>query len=196
MQQVGLGLTIAGIGLLLASSPSDLDFHRWSRVDRRPASDRVMSATDLVAVKKNACYLTVEVPEASEQGISKLSFAQQFPDQNTSPIQFDLAKTTAFVGTPAAMGSSVGSVNASLDETLTLWVDFDPSITPGTTLTLALKPERPLANDHYDFVITAYPDTEDPIPEFLGAVILSANDANTCQFLVAQESQSTDKTIP
>lgn len=188
MQQLSLGLTIAGLGILLASSIDATSFKSpWSHSNSGLATNSVL-ASNSSAPGENACYLTVAIPENAGQSLSKLSFTQEFSNEDTLPIQFDLAKTTAFVGTPEAMGNPVGAVNTALDETLTLWVEFDPSVAPGTTFTVALEPEQPLASERYEFVITAYPDSEEPIPQFLGDVTLGVNSNNDCQFLLAQES--------
>lgn len=187
MRWMSLGLTMASVGILLASSKDAIEFEKdWGNAGVIVTNSAL--AVKQTAVGKGACYLTVTFPERAGKGLSKLSFSQRFGEDSQDPIQFDLTKTKAFVGTPNQIGNSVG-IDALLDETLNIWVEFNPAVVPGTTFTVALQPEQNLSSaERHEFVITAYPDVEQPIPQFLGNTVLDVNSKNFCQFVVPQES--------
>ncbi|WNZ27503.1 DUF2808 domain-containing protein [Leptolyngbya sp. NK1-12] len=193
MQWVSLGLTIAGMGVLLASTPNTISNliqsqNDWLRIDGTVISSGSAGKQPLTEAEKT-CYLTVPFPSDADEHLASLSFTQQFPEADRIPLPFDLTKTTAFVGTPNETVHPVG-VNALLDEALTLWVEFDPSLAPGTTVTLGLQPElSPSTEERYDFAVTAYLDTDKPVAQFLGETTLKINSNNNfCQFLAPQEA--------
>jgi hypothetical protein len=189
MRWVSLSLTVASVGIVLASAKDAIEFEQnWGDAGAIVANS-ALAIKQVATVEDGTCYLTVSFPEKAGKDLSKLTFSQRFAEADRLPIQFDLAKTKAFVGTPNQIGNSMG-INALLDETLTVWVEFNPSVVPGTTFTVALQPEQDLSSEQrHEFVITAYPDTEKPIPQFLGNTVLDVDSTNFCQFAVPEESE-------
>ncbi len=111
-------------------------------------------------------YFTLNLPENSGESLQQVTIVQQpSPDQ----IRFDLKETRAFEGT-RHKGTPLNLSNVTEDRTTqTVTIQFDPPITPGKTVTIALSPiYNPDVGGVYLFGITAFPVGENPHGQFLG----------------------------
>ncbi len=190
MRQTSLGLTVAITSALLGSwayatelslphapefdltdSDRNLSNHPISNASIstyqtaiNPESDAVTS--DRLTQTDSLYYFTIAMPKHSEQ-FSRLSFSDLKQDSSTIPMRFDLINAQAFVGTPEAIGRAI-TTEAWMDETGTFWVEFNPSIPSGTTLTIALKAPKPLTGRSYEYGIAAYTATNTPTAVLVG----------------------------
>ena len=187
MRQISLGLTVAITSALLGSwayatelslphtpgfdltdSDRNLSNHPTSNAIYQtainPESDAVTS--DRLTETDSLYYFTIVMPKHSEQ-FSRLSFSDLKQDSSTIPMRFDLINAQAFMGTPAAIGRAI-TTEAWMDETGTFWVEFNPSIASGTTLTIALKAPKPLTGRSYEYGIAAYTATKTPTAVLVG----------------------------
>jgi Protein of unknown function (DUF2808) len=113
-------------------------------------------------------YLTFTLPEKAGRRFASVSLSEQTQGQGAPTLQFDLPKTTGFIGTPNAKGKAIAIKNAAVDETGTIWVEFNPAIPPKTTLTLAFKSRQSISKNTRQVGIAAYPDVDYPVAIFVG----------------------------
>jgi len=182
MQRIRYTLTlvmISGISVLFCSwvNPINLD-NRVPVIDYASGSTNIAIAADhaprntnIRPTASNSTYFfTMTLPEHPGQRFAKLSF--DFTEQNQAkgidPIQFDLAKTKAFLGTPDVKGRAIGVSSAWIDETGSLWVEFKPTLLPQTTFTVALTTQPSTTKTIYEFGVAAYPATQRPVALFVG----------------------------
>ncbi|MEH1910807.1 MAG: DUF2808 domain-containing protein [Nostoc sp.] len=119
-------------------------------------------------------YFTINVPENAGESLQKVTIAQKEGVEN---IDYNLNDTRAFVGTSDAYGGlrlrketqlPLGSVTNER-ETRTISVNFDPPVTPGQTITIALRPvSNPSFSGVYLLGVTAFPVGEKSHGQFLG----------------------------
>ncbi|MEH2290391.1 DUF2808 domain-containing protein [Nostoc sp.] len=112
-------------------------------------------------------YFTINLPENAGESLQKVTIAQKEGSEN---IRYNLDDTYAFVGTRDRKETrlQLGSViNESKIRTVT--VSFDPPVTPGQTITIALRPmSNPSFSGVYLFGVTAFPVGEKSHGQFLG----------------------------
>jgi len=114
-------------------------------------------------------YFTVQVPDTAGEPLQRLSIAQQDGRTNLRRVRYDLEDTEAFVGTRRDRGEALPVSATYDDETQVLDVTFDPPVSPGTVVTLAVRPDRnPRADGVYLFGVTASPQGETVREQFLG----------------------------
>ncbi|MEH1785656.1 MAG: DUF2808 domain-containing protein [Nostoc sp.] len=119
-------------------------------------------------------YFTINVPENAGESLQKVTIAQKEGSEN---IRYNLDDTRAFVGTRDACGRlrlrketqlKLGPVTNDRD-TRTVSVNFDPPVTPGQTITIALRPvSNPSFSGVYLLGVTAFPVGEKSHGQFLG----------------------------
>ncbi|AUB40722.1 Periplasmic serine protease [Nostoc flagelliforme CCNUN1] len=119
-------------------------------------------------------YFKINVPENAGESLQKVTIAQREGAEN---IRYDLNDTRAFVGTSDAYGGlrlrkesrlTLGPVTAER-ETRTVTVNFNPPVTPGQTVTIALHPvKNPSFSGVYLLGVTAFPVGEKSHGQFLG----------------------------
>ncbi|MEH1826563.1 MAG: DUF2808 domain-containing protein [Nostoc sp.] len=119
-------------------------------------------------------YFTINVPENAGESLQKVTIAQKEGSEN---IRYNLDDTRAFVGTRDASGGlrlrketqlKLGPVTNDRD-TRTVSVNFDPPVTPGQTITIALRPvSNPSFSGVYLLGVTAFPVGEKSHGQFLG----------------------------
>jgi hypothetical protein len=123
----------------------------------------------------NAYSFTMTLPKSTGKPFSRLSFSFTKPDRGNeiAVIPFNLRRTQAFVGSPTAKGAEIMIASTWIDETGTLWVEFDRSVTPSTTLTVVLTTKTALPKASVAYSIAAYPNTKPATPLFVGDGILT-----------------------
>ncbi|MEH2304058.1 DUF2808 domain-containing protein [Nostoc sp.] len=120
-------------------------------------------------------YFTINLPENAGESLQKVTIAQR---EGTENIRYNLNDTRAFaVGTSDACGGlrlrkecrlTLGPVTDERD-TRTVTVNFDPPVTPGQTVTIALRPvSNPSFSGVYLLGVTAFPVGEKSHGQFLG----------------------------
>ncbi|QLE39687.1 DUF2808 domain-containing protein [Nostoc sp. C052] len=119
-------------------------------------------------------YFTINVPENAGESLQKVTIAQKEGSEN---IRYNLDDTRAFIGTRDACGGlclrketqlKLGSVTNDRN-TRTVSVNFDPPVTPGQTITIALRPvSNPSFSGVYLLGVTAFPVGEKSHGQFLG----------------------------
>ncbi|MGF2038122.1 MAG: DUF2808 domain-containing protein [Nostoc sp. CmiVER01] len=112
-------------------------------------------------------YFTINVPENAGESLQKVTIAQKEGAEN---IDYKLKDTRAFLGTRDQKESrlTLGAVTAER-KTRTVTVNFDPPVTPGQTVTIALRPvSNPSISGVYLLGVTAFPVGEQSHGQFLG----------------------------
>ncbi|MDZ8184193.1 MAG: DUF2808 domain-containing protein [Nostoc sp. ChiSLP02] len=112
-------------------------------------------------------YFTINLPENAGESLGKVTIAQREGSEN---IRYDLDDTRAFVGTRDRKEAqlSLGPVTRER-KTRTITVNFDPPVTPGQTVTIALRPvKNPSFSGVYLLGVTAFPVGENSHGQFLG----------------------------
>lgn len=119
-------------------------------------------------------YFTINVPENAGESLQKVTIAQREGAEN---IRYNLNDTRAFVGTSDAYSGlrlrkesrlTLGAVTDER-ETRTVTVNFEPPVTPGQTVTIALRPvSNPSFSGVYLLGVTAFPVGEKSHGQFLG----------------------------
>jgi hypothetical protein len=132
-----------------------------------PTVGSVTITSDRSTTGDSTHYVTMTMPNHTQVQFSKISLTEQYRDQQAGPIPFDLTQTEAFAGTPEAMGSAI-KTETWVDETGTIWVEFNPAIAAGSTLTVAFKAKSTSENNNYEYGIAAYPAVENPVAVFVG----------------------------
>jgi hypothetical protein len=119
-------------------------------------------------------YFTINVPENAGESLQKVTIAQREGAEN---IRYNLNDTRAFEGTSDAYDGlrlrkesrlTLGAVTDER-ETRTVTVNFEPPVTPGQTVTIALRPvSNPSFSGVYLLGVTAFPVGEKSHGQFLG----------------------------
>ncbi|MEH2064176.1 MAG: DUF2808 domain-containing protein [Nostoc sp.] len=112
-------------------------------------------------------YFTINVPENAGESLQKVTIAQKEGAEN---IAYDLNDTRAFVGTSDRKETqlTLGAVTNDR-ETRTVSVNFNPPVTPGQIVTIALRPvSNPSFSGVYLLGVTAFPVGEKSHGQFLG----------------------------
>ena len=112
-------------------------------------------------------YFTINVPQNAGEPLQRVTITQR---SGTGNIRYDLDDTRAFVGTRSHKGAqlTLGEVIRER-ETRTVFVNFDPPVTPGQTVTIGLRPvQNPRYSGVYLFGVTAFPPGEKSHGQFLG----------------------------
>jgi len=119
-------------------------------------------------------YFTINVPENAGESLQRVTIAQREGVEN---IRYNLNDTRAFVVTRDAYGGlrlrqesrlTLGAVTSDR-KTRTVTVNFEPPVTPGQTVTIALRPvNNPSFSGVYLLGVTAFPMGEKSHGQFLG----------------------------
>ncbi|MEH2437983.1 MAG: DUF2808 domain-containing protein [Nostoc sp.] len=168
--------TLFGITLLLAISIGGVTVPVTQAVQLRDGTvyfvepPKLVKATTTykeVNVWGGTYYFIINVPENAGESLQKVTIAQKEGAEN---IDYKLNDTRAFVGTSDRQESrlTLGPVTAER-KTRTVTVNFDPPVTPGQTVTIALRPvSNPSFSGVYLLGVTAFPAGEKSHGQFLG----------------------------
>lgn len=112
-------------------------------------------------------YFTVSLPENAGEPLQKITINQR---EGVDYVRFRLKDSFAFEGSRSAKGQRLGLKDATSDrKTQTVSLTFDPAVSPGTTITIGLKPvQNPTVAGVYLFGVTAFPAGEKSHGQFLG----------------------------
>jgi len=149
--------TAASLLIGLGEGAISLDLQTIS-FDHAPRLNRV-------AIANQKAYFTVTIPENAGEELAKLSFSDL--TQTAARLPFNLEKTQVFQGTRAS-GQNIKLSDAWVDETGVVWVEFAPTLAPGTTFTVVLEVEENAPSGDHEYGVAAYPEPENSVPAFVG----------------------------
>lgn len=111
-------------------------------------------------------YFTIKLPPNAGEPLQKVDINQH---EGFERVRFDLNNSFAFIGKPSNQGKKL-PLNIKSDRKLkTVSLKFDPPVSPGETVTIALKPVRnPGTDGIYLFGVTAFPAGDNSHGQFLG----------------------------
>jgi hypothetical protein len=116
-----------------------------------------------VRIRHVPYYFTVTHPEGVGEPLQRLTFSQEGFDQ----IQYSLSRTWAYANGQRQQRIPLGEVSGDRQGTIT--VNFEPAVSPGTTVTIGLQSRRnPSTGGVYLFGVTAFPPGEKAHGQFLG----------------------------
>jgi Protein of unknown function (DUF2808) len=112
-------------------------------------------------------YFTVNVPDNAGEPLQKITLNQREGFDN---IRYQLKDTYAFEGTRRSLGQKLALQDVNYQrQTRTVSLTFNPPISPGKTITIAMKPvQNPTVSGVYLFGVTAFPSGENSYGQFLG----------------------------
>jgi hypothetical protein len=132
--------------------------------------DRAIAASP--TTQRTIYTVTLRLPARSQQRFAKISLTDKNLDQGLPPMQFDLNQTQLFLGAPGQGGNTVQVTGAWVDETGTIWVEFNPALPGQTNLTLLLHGSTASPTARHDYGIAAYPEVPRPVAIFVEDVTL------------------------
>ena len=111
-------------------------------------------------------YFTVEVPPDAGEPLQKITINQH---SGLDKINFDLKNSFAFTKTEKRKKEKLQFQISNKQQAKTVSLIFNPSVDPGNTITIALKPvKNPSVEGIYLFGVTAFPKGEQSHGQFLG----------------------------
>lgn len=112
-------------------------------------------------------YFTISIPEDAGEPLQRIAIAQT---EGSDDIEFDLRESRAYEGTRRHRGNAIALLAATpKNNRQTLEITFDPPVSPGKTVTIALQPlQNPRYGGVYLFGVTAFPAGEKVRGQFLG----------------------------
>jgi Protein of unknown function (DUF2808) len=167
--QSALALTtivLLGTGTAIAQSDYGVSAEQPAAVTNstgNPTASKIVN----INVKGDTAYFTLIMPGRSGQQFNKVSLTEQTLYPGMNAVQFNLSEPAVFLGTSEAMGPAIGS-NAWIDETGTLWVEWNSPVAANTPLTVALKLRRQPFAGSYEYATAVYPDTKPAVAVFAG----------------------------
>jgi Protein of unknown function (DUF2808) len=166
MQQFGISLAIALTTTFLSSWTPVAQSGSFTDVSFANSPSDVSITSDRLTANDRLYYFTMTLPEHTEQ-FSRVSFTELPENQVSNPVQFELGSTEVFTGTAQMKGRSIAT-EVWVDETGTFWIEFDPTLSAGTQLTVAFKGKNPSSGKPHEYGIAAYTATETPTAIFVG----------------------------
>lgn len=112
-------------------------------------------------------YFTLTLPENAGEPLQKITINQR---EGVDYVRFNLKRSFAFEGTRSDKGQKIELKDAiAIRKTQTVTLTFEPAVSPGTTITIGLKPvQNPTVAGVYLFGVTAFPAGEKSHGQFLG----------------------------
>ena len=165
---LSMALTLAaGIGMLDGESTPAVELSDGKVYFIQPP--RLLKAVTTfknVNVRGATYYFTINLPKNAGEFLHRVKINQH---EGFDRVRFDLDDSFAFKGRPSNRGEKL-SVNTTSDRELqTVSLKFDTPVSPGETVTIALRPVRnPGTEGIYLFGVTAFPRGENSHGQFLG----------------------------
>ncbi|AFZ22976.1 Protein of unknown function (DUF2808) [Cylindrospermum stagnale PCC 7417] len=112
-------------------------------------------------------YFTVSLPEDAGEPLQRITIHQR---EGVDNIRYDFQNSFAFEGTRSRKQQRLQLKDATSNQkTRTVSLTFAPPVSPGKTITIALKPwQNPSFEGVYLFGVTAFPTGEKSHGQFLG----------------------------
>lgn len=132
-----------------------------------PSLGEVVTTYNGTGVWAATYYFTIGLPENAGEALQKLTINQH---EGVDYIRFDLEDTVAFEGTRKDKGQKLKLKDVSSDrKTKTVSLTFDPPVSPGRIITVALEPKQnPIVSGVYLFGVKAFPVGKKAHGQFLG----------------------------
>lgn len=127
-----------------------------------------VNATEKQSYAPSTYEFTLTVPANAGRSLKAVTIAQA---PNLETVKFDLGRSKAFAGERFASGmeiplASVGGTQTKAGEAM---IVFDQPVQPGSTVTVALAAQaNPGLGGVYQFGVTAFPEGENGLGQFLG----------------------------
>jgi hypothetical protein len=171
MRVATIGITLAltiGVGGVAAQVTQAIQLRDGTVYFAQPP-DLVAATTTFKSVNVwgSTYYFTINIPPNAGEPLQRVTITQR---EGADDIRFKLSDSRAFVGTRNRKGErlTLGEVTQDRDKK-TVFVNFEPPVTPGKTITIGLRPVRnPRFSGVYLFGVTAYPSGEKSHGQFLG----------------------------
>lgn len=194
-QAIALGLSAALLGGLELTVPPAVSPGQAAQLSDGtivftvpPRLIEAVTTRNRVSEPNAIYYLTLDLPAGAEEPLQKLQI--RLDEGRANLLRFHLDATRAFSGNRHSQGTSLplGEVVENSD-TKTLTINFDPSVTPGQLVTVALYPVRnPRFEGTYLFGVTAFPQGDQPQSYFSGYARLSFYNDDRDPFLGFQSA--------
>ncbi|MGG6264916.1 DUF2808 domain-containing protein [Leptolyngbya sp. AN03gr2] len=134
-----------------------------STVAQSPALLPKAAEESSAIVNGTAYSFKMTLPKRSRSRFTKLSFSLMNLDRNSVvPLPLNLQNTIAQSGK-----SAIVLKGTFIDETGTLWVEFNSPLPENTPLTVIFKAREPLLAGRYSYSIAAYPEANSGSPQFV-----------------------------
>ncbi|HLP87411.1 MAG TPA: DUF2808 domain-containing protein [Nostocaceae cyanobacterium] len=128
-----------------------------------PRLMKVTTSYNTVGVWGATYYFTINIPENAGEPLQAITINQH---EGVDFVYFDL--NNSFVVDEQQQKFKLNNITSDR-KTKTVSITFEQPITPGKTITIALRPVRnPLVEGVYLFGVTAYPRGEKAHKQFLG----------------------------
>lgn len=165
-KQAVLANKVTATNVTRGSNP--LRVNRNRTVAAAPKQDRAIVSEDTYS-------FAMTLPKRSNSSFSRLSFSFTKSDQynEVAPISLNSMATIAFVGNSNAPGATIAVESSWIDETGTVWVEFNSAVPPNTPLTVVFKTQKPLSAGLYQYSIAAYPTAKSSGAVFVGNGMLN-----------------------
>ncbi|KAM3098269.1 DUF2808 domain-containing protein [Phormidesmis sp. 146-12] len=111
---------------------------------------------------------TVSLPADAGQPLKAITIAQA---ENLETIRFDVSNSKASTGNHYTAKSAIAlaSVGGQPENSKAVTIVFDQPVQPGSTVTVALEAKsNPQFGGIYEFGVTAFPEGENGLGQFLG----------------------------
>ena len=155
----------------LFSTPANAVEHysEQTTFNRSPRLVRTSSSFNTRNNPAPTYYFTIEVPENAEEPLKAVKIEQRGDSSNTVDFEADLSQ--AFLGSRFARGQSLSLANVGgPSEPGEVTLVFDSPVPPGSTVTVAVEPERnPRLPGVYQFGITTFSEAENSPGLYLGS---------------------------
>lgn len=171
-----LGASLLGASLAIAAGSWTIAAKQAGAIQLADGTVYFAEAPRLLAVSStqkvtqawgSTYYFTFTVPENAGEPLQRLAITQH---EGAETLAYDLEETRSFQGTQFGKGTDIPIGRVTADEKKrTVSVTFDPPVSPGTTVTVGLRPyQNPQYSGVYLFGVTAYPLGEKAHGQFLG----------------------------
>ena len=134
---------------------------------RPPRLVKASTTQDRVRAWGATYYFVLELPEDAGEPLQHVRIHQH---EGRDTLYYELEESYAFSGKSRRRGTPLPLASVRHDpEARAITLTFDPPVTPGQIVTLALAPHyNPSSSGVYLFGVTAFPAGENPHGQFLG----------------------------
>lgn len=162
--------SVSGSALLTSKPSLAIESNGQVYFAHPPTLVNASTTRNTAAMSNPTYYFTLSVPEDAGEPLKRVDILPKDTNTAMRSIRYDTEETQAFLGTPRDRGDDVTLGTTEVNEdNQTVTVNFDQPVPPGSTVTIALKPERnPRLSGIYLFGVTAYPEGDSPYGQFLG----------------------------
>lgn len=130
-----------------------------------PSLGEMVTTEKAVAALSATYFLSISVPPDAGEPLGRVVIQQS---EGSDRVWFSANRTTAYLGDNRKNRVTLGPVSQD-PHSRAVTVTFAPPIPPGQTVTVALRPrQNPIFSGVYLFGITAYPQGEKAVGQFLG----------------------------